>query len=149
MATSSAAYRIADLCRYEPFWDALRLPAFARSFESLGNTVAVGSFPTPVPFILQVIVCGHGTVSVQVVIDGPSRPDDLQDTVPERGPLLSSPPKSVELRPLKRHTSGQLGMATILEHLAPVFDEEGIYFVVARLDGNAEGKLALKVRLEQ
>lgn len=147
--TISDSYRIADLCRYEPFWDALRLPAFARSFESLGNTVAVGRFPTPVPFILQMIVCGHGTVSVQVEIDGPSRPDDMQDAVPECGPLLTSPARSVDLRPLKRRVSGELGMATILEDLAPVFDEEGIYFVVARLDGNAAGKLALKVRLEQ
>ena len=145
----SDVYRIADVCRDQPFWDALRFPASLRSFQSLGNTVAVGRFPTPVPFILRMIICGHGMVSVQVEINGPSRTHVLQDAPPTHGPVLSSPPRSVELRPLKKQSSGQLGVATVEEHLAQVFDDEGIYFVEVKLNGNAEGKLPLFVRLEQ
>jgi hypothetical protein len=147
--TGADVYRIADLCQEEPFWDALRLPASLRSFESLGNTVAVGRFPAPVPFIVRMIICGYGMVSTQVEIREVSRTDALQDISALTGPVLSTPPKSMELRPFKKLSSSQLGAATVDEHLTPVFNDEGIYIIEVKLNGNAAGKLPLFVRLEQ
>jgi hypothetical protein len=137
-------FRIADLCRDAPFWNDALLPPMTTVIELLGNEVVVNGFPTQIPFMLHCVMCGQGEVNFSWEMTGPHEANG------PAAPILSSEPQHIRLIPLGlRRQSGKklaiLGTATISKFIAPTIAVEGLYFVVAKLDGHEEMHVPLLV----
>lgn len=136
---------ISELCRDEPYWPFTAM-RFSHSFKILGNGVAVHSLPIVVKFQIYCMVCGtkQGSISYSWEIVGPGGDESLPT-------VQMSSPKQLEMLPLtifpKKISEAFLpiSMAIVKENIAPIFEKEGLYFVVIRLNDHEENRIPLFV----
>ena len=142
--TGTEAFRIAELCRDEPFWELSLLPPPQTLLELIGNRVAVGSLPIQVRFTLHCVVCGQGEAEYAWEVVGPVGGAANGDTTVLGGTILSASQR-IAVHPFGERVAGAIGAKTLRAVVAPMFESEGVYFIIVRLDGHVANRIPIVV----
>ena len=137
-ARVSAHMHLTDLTREGPFWPASLQPRLSL-VEVLGNGVVVDHLPAPIPFVLYAIVCGKQSVEFAWELNGPHQ----QNAIPRT--LFASSPKPVRWQSVPLFPQLGIGVAQVKEAAQPVVEEEGLYFVTAKLNNLEVNRIPLSV----
>lgn len=135
---------LSDLSREGPFWPIALQPPLTL-LETLGNAVVVAALPAQVPFMLYCVVCGQQDATFSWEISGPYDGEEASSII------ISSFPKPVQWQSLSLFSmlsvSTPIRIARIKEAIHPTFEKEGLYFVIAKLNGLESNRLPLSVRI--